>query len=298
MDPIQLRDIALRVFQEDESHNDVTTKALFRDRDLNAREWVRFSILAKEEGVFAGRAWIETLAEVTPFQESTWDFDKKSLLQDGDRFFAGTHVLRAHARAAELLSVERGMLNMLQHLCGVATQCRRYCDAIEAAAKAKSLKKIPKLLHTRKTLPLLRDLQLDAVRAGGAQLHRRDLSSRIMLKDNHELFLGRAGKKLSDWLASSLSFEERASAIVEVETYDEALAVADVGIGHLLLDNFRVPELERTLSALPETVSVEVSGGITLESLPERVLEGVDFISIGALTHSVRSVDLSLEVEL
>jgi nicotinate-nucleotide pyrophosphorylase (carboxylating) len=295
MDKKQLSEVAKRLFKEDEIENDVTSKILFRDSRINKNEWIRFDLLAKEEGVFAGRDWVEAVAEEVPFKENSLHDSPVEFYQDGQVFKSGTVLFSALAPHGDLLSIERSFLNMLQHLCGVATQTRKFVDLIDLTSKKKNLKTTPKLLHTRKTLPLIRDLQIEAVLAGGALLHRRDLSSRIMLKDNHQQILKKHNLKIDQWIKETWSIEERLSAIVEVDTAAEAIAVASTGVGQLLLDNFKAQQIEELLPMLPEGIKIEVSGGINLLNLPDYVMSGVDFISVGALTHSVKGVDLSLE---
>lgn len=296
MDKKQLSEVAKRVFKEDEIENDVTSKILFRDSRITKNEWMRFDILAKEDGVFAGRDWVEAVSELLPFKENSLFDSPVELFQNGQSFKTGTLLLSALAPSADLLAIERSFLNMLQHLCGVATQTRKFVDIIAETAVKKNLKAIPKLLHTRKTLPLIRDLQIEAVLAGGAHLHRRDLSSRIMLKDNHQQILKKHNFKIDQWIRETWSLEERLSAIVEVDSSSEALAVAATGVGQLLLDNFQASDIEKLIPQLPEGIKIEISGGVNLLNLPNYVISGVDFISVGALTHSVKSIDLSMEL--
>jgi nicotinate-nucleotide pyrophosphorylase (carboxylating) len=292
MNTKQLKDVALRVFAEDEISKDLSTELLFRDKELDSHAWKSFSVLAKEEGVFSGLSWFETVAETVPFKKDSWLKQNGGCLwEEGQVFKKGDEVIRAQCRAADLLSVERSFLNMLQHLCGVATLTNSYVKKIKESAEKKKIQ-APKLLHTRKTLPLLRELQIEAVLAGGAHLHRKTLHSRVMLKDNHLLFLEEKNKDFSEWIEAHTHLQERKEMIVEVENQKDAMSLSQIGVGQLLLDNFTPDELVNTVSRLPSNTIVEVSGSISLENIENYVIEGVHFISVGKITHSVKSIDL------
>ncbi len=267
---------------EDRSQNDVTSESL--EAVAGDLGLAQFKIVAKVGGLMSGTRWVQAaedlgLLRITSIREESQTFDQ------GDELVSG------HGKLRDILAVERTLLNGLQHLCAVATQTQRVCAKVNRAAQAFTRK--PRIYHTRKTLPLFRDLQIQAVIAGGGHAHRRDLSSRILFKENHKYLLFRRGKSLRDYL---LSLGERLpAALIEVETAEEALEAQSLGVKNLMLDNFSSGEVAAVLPKLRGDVIVEVSGGLSEENICEYVLEGVDRLSLGSLTHSVKALDLSLD---
>lgn len=284
---MKLRELAQKIFEEDQINEDLSTKVL----GPIATKEASFEIVSKEAGIFSGKSWLAVVEELTnlKFIES---------LNEGDSFNKNDVVIKGRGFVSELLSIERSLLNVLQQTCGVATVTNKFVKLIENAAAQKGLTKneFPKLFHTRKTLPMLRDLQIEAIVAGGGQLHRRDLASRIMLKDNHKVLIEKSGSSYADFLKNHLTKEELESALIEVDSLEEALEIKKIGIKNVLLDNFTPEEVSKAVHTL-EGINIEVSGGITESSISEYVQKGVHRISIGGLTHSVKSIDLSLEIE-
>ena len=197
-------------------------------------------------------------------------------------------VLRIHARARALLTGERTALNFLAHLSGVATLSARAAKAVEGTRA--------KVLDTRKTTPGMRALEKAAVAAGGAGNHRAGLYDAILIKENHIAAAGglvqaiEAARRAQPELAASLEVEVRDEAEIE-----QALAA---GAPRLLLDNMDEAELLRAVELVAGRAQLEASGGVTLENLRARALTGVDFISMGALTHSAPALDVSMTLEL
>jgi nicotinate-nucleotide pyrophosphorylase (carboxylating) len=191
-----------------------------------------------------------------------------------------------------ILRAERPMLNLLQRACGIASATRAYTQAVAGTSC--------RILHTRKTAPGLRALDIDAVLAGGGARHRVDLSHEVMVKDNHWQALRLSGKEL----ASALS-DARAKGIrslqVEVESVEQLDVACAAGATRLLIDNQR-PETVREWAARAQGsspgIQIEATGGITLENVRAYAEAGADFVSIGALTHSVRAADLGIEIHL
>jgi nicotinate-nucleotide pyrophosphorylase (carboxylating) len=195
-----------------------------------------------------------------------------------------------HGRLGRMLRAERPMLNLLQRACGIASATRAYVDAV-AGTRCR-------ILHTRKTAPGLRALDIAAVLAGGGSRHRGDLSHEVMVKDNHWQALRVAGNGLAEALA-----EARRRAVVslqvEVETEAQLEEACAAGATRLLVDNqppAKVREWAERARALVPGIEIEATGGITLANVRDYAEAGVDFISIGALTHSVKAADLGLEV--
>jgi len=203
--------------------------------------------------------------------------------EDGDRVKRGTPVLRVSGPTASLLTAERTALNFLQRLCGVATQARRYAAVVEGTGV--------RIVDTRKTTPGWRALEKYAVRCGGCFNHRSSLGEHVLIKDNHIAAAGSLAKavKLCRAEAPHLAkIEVEAKTLAEVR---EALrAAAEV----ILLDNMTPAEVRAAVAVIAGAAVVEVSGGVKYETLRDYALPGVDVISIGALTHSAISADLSL----
>ncbi len=245
----------------------------------------RGTILAKETGVVAG---IGVAREV--FQTLDPSIKSEALKQDGDPVRRGDAVLALEGPARSLLTGERTALNFLQRLSGIATETRRYVDAV-AGTKTK-------ILDTRKTIPGWRWLEKGAVRAGGGTNHRAGLYDMVMVKDNH---LQAAGD-----LAELQAGIDRAHALqpgvrieIEADRPDQARDFLTLrGVDVILLDNMSLEEMRECVAlAAGSGVLLEASGNVTLARLPEIAATGVDFISSGALTHSVKALDLSLDFE-
>jgi len=204
---------------------------------------------------------------------------------------AGRSLCRLRGRAASIVSSERTALNFLQRLCGIATHAARFVRAVEGTGVV--------ILDTRKTTPLWRELEKYAVRCGGAQNHRRDLQAMILIKDNHVRAMG--GR---DELLRRLARGDRPAFVeVEVDSLDFLRALLGAPVDRIMLDNFTPSTVADALSlvrahraAHPGRLEIEVSGGITLDNVRAYAQPGVDFISVGALTHSAPAASMSLEV--
>jgi nicotinate-nucleotide pyrophosphorylase (carboxylating) len=212
--------------------------------------------------------------------------------RDGERVAAQAVVGRVHGPARAVLSAERTALNFLQHLCGVATHAARFVAAVAGTGVV--------ILDTRKTTPLCRDLEKYAVRCGGAQNHRHDLGAMVLVKDNHVRALG--GREA---LVRALDAPVRPPFVeVEVDSVEFLESVLGRRVDRFMLDNFAPADVERALRRVAEfrrahpeaRFEIEVSGGITLETVRAFALPGVDYISVGALTHSAPAAAMSLEV--
>ena len=271
-DPIA---IALR---EDLGEGDTTTQ-FFVPADLQALG----RIIARERAVVAGT---ETAAEV--FRRVSPELKVEILQPDGTALTGGETILEVRGAAGAILTAERTVLNFLQRLCGIATLTRQFVDAV---GKSKA-----KILDTRKTTPGLRALEKAAVVAGGGTNHRATLSDMVLVKDNHlSLGAGLPG------FASAIQRlrQERPGLKIEVEAdrLDQVRAFLEVdGIDVILLDNMEPTEMREAVAAGKGKVKFEASGGITVKNVRRIAASGVDYISVGALTHSARAIDLSLEL--
>jgi nicotinate-nucleotide pyrophosphorylase (carboxylating) len=211
---------------------------------------------------------------------------------EGDPVMQGASVGIVRGELADILRAERPLLNLLQRASGIATATRSYVDAIQGTRT--------RILHTRKTAPGLRSLDISAVIAGGGHAHRIDLSQEVMVKDNHWRALAQSGNTLE--MAMSEGRKRGLKALyVEIESLDQLELACAAGASRLLIDN-QPPETVRAWAQLARerapAIEIEATGGITLSNVRDYAVAGADFISIGALTHSVRAADVALEVKI
>ncbi len=273
-----VRDLVRRALEEDSAGHDVTTEALIDP------EWRgRGSFLVKAKGVLAGLSVAEAV-----FDEVDPGLRFKSMAEDGAPVRRGKIVAGVEGSMASILAGERVALNFLQRLSGIATLTARYVAAV-AGTRAQ-------ILDTRKTTPGLRLLEKQAVAAGGGRNHRMHLGEAVLIKDNHIAALRARGSTLRAVIeraraASALSLE------VEVTSVEEAREAVDARADMLLLDNMGPDEMRDAVAAVAGRCRTEASGGITLRTVKAVAETGIDYISIGALTHSVKALDISLEVE-
>jgi nicotinate-nucleotide pyrophosphorylase (carboxylating) len=281
-----MKNFAIEAFlEEDKASEDVTTQSVLRF--LKEDPILQFTLLAKQPGVFSGKRWLESFAQgQTPYIE--W----QEIFREGDAFTAPKVLAKGSAKASAVLAVERTLLNGLQLLCGVATLSDMYVQRVREISQKRNIP-APAVLHTRKILPGLRDYIADALSSGGAGRHRLTLADRILFKDNHRELL-KTQENLKAYLAQ-LSKEELASALFEADSEELLKIYIEAGVKHVMLDNFSKSSLEKILSSIPKNLIIEVSGGIHLGNLEDYVLPGIHRISIGAITHKARSVDISLE---
>jgi nicotinate-nucleotide pyrophosphorylase (carboxylating) len=235
----------------------------------------------RDRGVLAGTAFADAVARACRCT-ITWQN------KEGSTVGPGTTVGGVRGELTAILRAERPMLNLLQRACGIATATRAYVDAVRGTRC--------RILHTRKTAPGLRALDVAAVIAGGGERHRIDLAHEVMVKDNHWQAL--AGKGLEPALAEARKRGVTAL-YVEVESIDQLKMACSAGATRLLVDNQSpetVREWARVARSLSPGIEIEATGGISLANVRNYAAAGADFISIGALTHSVRAADIALEV--
>ncbi len=267
----------LSYLDDDAPFGDVTSEAVMDDRQCTAV--IRF----RETGIAAG------LAEATALF-SHHGVGVTSRASDGDRVEGGEIVLGLEGPVRSVLLVERTALNLLGRMSGIATATARY------AARARERGPHVRVAATRKTAPGLGLLDKKAVMLGGGDPHRFTLSDGVLIKDNHLALV-----PIEEAVRRARAFSVYKTVEVEVETADEAVRAARSGADVVLLDNMTPEEVERAMAALTSAgvrgrVRVEVSGGITEATIGEYAALGIDLVSIGALTHSVRSLDLTLEI--
>jgi nicotinate-nucleotide pyrophosphorylase (carboxylating) len=235
------------------------------------------SFVAREEGVLAGTALVdEVYRQVDPEIEVRWE------LRDGDQVEIGAEIGVVIGPLQPVLTGERVALNFLCHCSGVATMTRRFVRAARGQAR---------ILDTRKTLPGLRGVQRAAVRAGGGFNHRDSLSTAVLIKDNHLAALGltkAVQRARARWPVRIIE--------VECDTLDQVAEARDAGVDVVMLDNMTPDEVRKAVEILEGSAKVEVSGRIDLDTVGAYAETGADFISVGALTHSVRVFDIGLDI--
>jgi nicotinate-nucleotide pyrophosphorylase (carboxylating) len=274
-----VRSLVRAALAEDVGAGDVTTEiAVPTDQRAEA------CIVAKEPCVVAG---MPLVSEV--FQEIDPSITMKSLVADGEQAGKGTRVCVLQGPARGILTGERTALNFLQRLSGIATLTHQFVDQVKGT-KAR-------ILDTRKTTPTLRLLEKYAVTVGGGANHRFGLYDAVMIKDNHRAILARLGPKaLGDAVATARKRHRAAPIIVEADTLEQVEEALAAGADHILLDNMTPDELREAVTLVAGRARTEASGGVTLQTARAIARTGIDYISVGALTHSARAVDFSLEI--
>jgi nicotinate-nucleotide pyrophosphorylase (carboxylating) len=267
--------VVRRALAEDLGSGDVTTQAMVLP---GARGRAR--ITQKAQGVVFGLDAAEAA-----FRELDQDVVLARLAPEGVWNQPGTPILEIEGDAAGILTAERTALNLLQRLSGVATLTARYVDAVQGTGT--------KILDTRKTTPGLRALEKAAVRAGGGVSHRFGLFDMVLIKENHAVLAGGVGAAVR---AARERFPDL-GLVVECSDSGEIAEALDAGAPRILLDNMDPPRLRAAVAQIGDRAQTEASGGITLETVREHAQTGVQWISVGALTHSAPALDLSLILE-
>ena len=276
----QIEEVVDRAFDEDLVWGDVTTQAVIPP-ELRGKA----SILAGASGVLAGAEVARMVFHrVDPYLRFELLIPERSKVQPGDV------IARVEGRVASILRVERVALNFLQQLSGIASETRRYVEAINGLNT--------RIMDTRKTTPGLRSLEKYAVRVGGGYNHRLHLGDWLLIKDNHLVALRGQGMSLREVIAEAKQkAPQNLKVEVEVETAEEALEAVDAGADIVMLDNMSLEEMRHAVELVRGRALLEASGGVTLDNVRQIAETGVDFISVGALTHSAGVLDFSLELE-
>jgi nicotinate-nucleotide pyrophosphorylase (carboxylating) len=274
-------DIIRRALDEDAPWGDLTSE-VFLPADARATA----SLVAREPGVFSGAAVFARVFELVDVGARV-----ELLVGDGERFDTGTVLARVDGTAHAVLRAERIALNLTQRMSGIATLTARFVEAV-ADTRAR-------IVDTRKTTPGLRVLERQAVRDGGGRNHRFSLSDAVLAKDNHLAVLAAAGVPIGDAIrAAREKIGHTTHLEVEVDRLDQIEPVVAAGVDTIMLDNFTPDELRQGVAIVAGRALVEASGGVSLETVAAIAGTGVDVISVGALTHSPRALDLGLDVEV
>ncbi|MBX3195038.1 MAG: carboxylating nicotinate-nucleotide diphosphorylase [Microbacteriaceae bacterium] len=272
-------DLIRRALEEDAPWGDTTSDAF-----LPADAAASAVLAAREDGVLSGIGVFARVFELGGV-ETALEVD------DGSRFAAGDVLARIQGPARAVLCAERVALNLVQRMSGIATQTARFVEAVAGTPA--------RVVDTRKTTPGLRALERQAVRDGGGHNHRYSLSDAVLAKDNHLAVLAAAGipvgeaiRRARERIGHTVHLE------VEVDRLDQVEEVVAAGVDTIMLDNFTPDELRAGVALVAGRALVEASGGVNLQTVGEIARTGVDIISVGALTHSVRALDLGLDIEV
>ncbi|MFZ2938195.1 MAG: carboxylating nicotinate-nucleotide diphosphorylase [Candidatus Omnitrophota bacterium] len=268
---LKIKDIVAYALKEDIGSKDITTQGL-----IPADKFVKAQIIVKEDCIVCGLR-IASLA----FKIIDKDIKFKILAKDGDFVKKGRVIAQVCGRARNILIAERVALNFLCLLCGISTKVKSFVNTVKP-------RKV-KIMDTRKTIPCIRALEKYAVRIGGGFNHRMSLSDMILVKDNHLRIIGGIGK------LKQLSHKHKIE--IEVENLKDFLYALKLKPDIIMLDNMNIKDIRKAVLIRNSlTPKLEASGGIHLQNVKQFAATGVDMISIGALTHSVKSIDISLEV--
>ncbi|KXS47959.1 nicotinate-nucleotide pyrophosphorylase [carboxylating] [Halanaerobium congolense] len=273
-----LTEIIEAAYKEDFGYSgDLTTDNLIARNHLS-----RAKITAKQAGVVAG---LDVAAEV--FHKLDSDIKFITLLKDGSKIKKGDVLAELEGSALNILKGERIALNFLQRLSGIASRSRKFVDLIKEYEVD--------IVDTRKTTPGLRMLEKYAVKVGGAKNHRSGLYDAVMIKDNHIKVVGSIKKAVSQ-LKNSIPHTVK----IEVETEDLAQveAALEAGVEIVMLDNMELPVLKKAVGLIADKAVIEASGGIDEKNIKEIAAAGVDIISLGTLTHQIRSLDIALDLQI
>jgi len=268
--------IITRALKEDIGAGDVTTNAIIAKTKRSSA-----SFYAKESGVIAGLAIAKSVF-IKLDKSSKW----KSFVKDGERVSAGTKIAKVTGAFRALLSGERTALNILQRVSGIASFTSRF---VEQITKTKAT-----VLDTRKTAPGLRLLDKYGVAAGGGKNHRFGLYDMVLIKDNHIKIAGGIAAAVAQ-----IKKHVKKNIIIEVETtnLEEVREALNAGVNIIMLDNMKNEMMTEAVKIIDGNAKVEASGNITLENIRSAAETGVDFISVGALTHSVKALDINMKFE-
>lgn len=267
--------------EEDAPWGDLTSTTL-----LPADATAAADLVAREAGIFSGG---EVFAAAFALTDPSITIDVH--VGDGDRFAPGDVLASVSGSARGILTAERIALNFAQRMSGIATLTDAYVRAIEGTSA--------RIADTRKTTPGLRAFERHAVVSGRGHNHRYSLSDAVMAKDNHLAVLQRSGVDLATALREAFSrLPHTTHVVVEVDRLDQIPAVLDGGAHTVLLDNFSLEDLRAGVALIGARAQVEASGGVSLDTVGDIASTGVDVISVGALTHSARALDLGLDVRI
>jgi nicotinate-nucleotide pyrophosphorylase (carboxylating) len=284
----QWKSLFLQSLRDDCFEQDLSSQAILAG---GANKTAEAKVVSKADGIWAAQGLLDLLESFAKEHGKT--LTVTSHFKDGSVLKKGDVVCNWNGPSELILAYERSFLNLASYISGIATQTSQLVRQIKLSA----LKQKPELRHTRKFLPYFRDLAIHAVKLGGGHVHRRDLSSAIMLKENHLALMPTLEKALESALNNKVL---RCIVEVEVKNIEELKRVATLAPDIVMLDNFSPEQVQTAilwLESQNKKPLVEVSGGIDLNSIKDYLIEGVNIISVGSITHSVKALDLSLLVE-
>ncbi|MCM3114969.1 carboxylating nicotinate-nucleotide diphosphorylase [Neobacillus sp. MER 74] len=276
MNTLKLRSQLEKFFIEDIGEQDITTDLIFAE-ETNGE----IVFLAKDQGIFCGEEIIKTGFQLLNNEISTHVFVK-----DGQAINYGDKLAQVSGKIADLLKGERVILNLVQRMSGIATLTRKTVDTLDSGHT--------KICDTRKTTPGLRMLEKYAVRCGGGYNHRFGLYDGVMIKDNHISFAGSISNAVE---AVRKKAGHMVKVEVEVETEAQVLEAVNAGADVIMFDNRTPDEIKEFIQLVPSTIITEASGGIQLANIADYRDTGVDYISLGYLTHSYKALDISVKVQ-
>ncbi|WP_044023007.1 carboxylating nicotinate-nucleotide diphosphorylase [Bacillus sp. SG-1] len=275
MNKLKLKSMLEQFFLEDIGDGDLSTQALFMEKDYST-----FHFVVKEAGVFCGKDVI-----ISGFSILNPDIDVTTYIADGEKVEPGTVIAEATGPAADLLQAERVILNLVQRMSGIATVTAEVVNLVSDHPA--------RICDTRKTTPGLRMLEKYAVRCGGGFNHRNGLYDAVMLKDNHISFKGSINAAVNE-VKAALGHTVKVE--VEIETRDGLREAVESGADIIMFDNRTPQEIAEWLEDVPPHIITEASGGIQKENVADYARTGVQYISLGFLTHSVKGLDISAKV--
>lgn len=264
--------------QEDSGDGDHTSLAC-----IPAESEGMANLIIKQDGILAG---METAEKI--FERTDKNLEMIPYLEDGRQIKAGNIAFLVKGKTQSILKAERLVLNVMQRMSGIATQTHNYVKAIEGLNAV--------ILDTRKTTPGMRLLEKAAVKAGGGENHRMGLYDMIMIKDNHKYYAGGIEKAIKAVKKYLTDKKKTLKIEVEAHSLEEVKEIMNIGgIDMILLDNFSINETREAVKIISGRCKTESSGGITMDTVREYAECGVDYISVGALTHQIKSLDMSLK---
>lgn len=275
MNILKLRSQLEKFFIEDIGEQDITTDLIFAD-DTEGE----IVFLAKDEGIFCGEEIIKT-----GFQLLNTEISTRVFVKDGQAIKYGDQLARVSGKIADLLKGERVILNLVQRMSGIATLTHKTVTTLDSGHT--------KVCDTRKTTPGLRMLEKYAVRCGGGFNHRFGLYDGVMIKDNHISFAGSISKAVE---AIRKNAGHMVKIEVETETEEQVIEAVNAGADVIMFDNRTPDEIKELIKLVPSNIITEASGGIQLANIADYRETGVDYISLGILTHSYKALDISVKV--
>lgn len=275
-----ITDAIKKALEEDIKQGDITTIAV-----ISPSVQAKAHFLIKQDGYVAG---FELVKMVFQFVDAGLKFDE--YFNDGDKVSIGNIAAAVYGSASSILTAERTALNFMQRMSGIATTARAYSDKVKHT-KAK-------VIDTRKTVPGLRIIDKLAVKMGGCENHRIGLYDMFLIKDNHIAVAGSLTKAVEACKLYNKNKGTNFKIEVETDTIEQVKEAVHSGVDIIMLDNFNIVEMREAVQIINGKCKIEASGGVSLDTVKEIAETGVDYISVGALTHSVKSLDISLEITL